>query len=325
MSSPEFELIRALGPFLDGDSGAVPLGVDDDAAVVLVGSTPVAVAVDAMVDGVHFDRAVSSFEDVGFKALAVNVSDLAAIGARPVAAVIALQRPPGLDDADVIALYRGLREAADRWDVALVGGDTVGSPVLSVSVTVLGGLPGAAALRRDGAQPGDIVLVVGPLGLAAAGLALFRAGASQLLEAHPELLAAHRRPEALPAVGAALATGGASAAIDVSDGLGRDLGHVADQSGVHIRIESARLAIHPGVAAAAEHLDLDPLELVVGGGDDYALVACVPPDRHAQVAAAVRAVGREAHVIGHVERGSGVRLLAGDGRTRDASQLGFQH
>lgn len=325
MGSPEFALLRALGPFLDGDSDQVPLGVDDDAAVVVIGGAPIAVAVDALVEGVHFDPAISSREDVGFKALAVNVSDLAAIGAKPRAAVVVLQRPADLPDDDVVALYRGLREAADRWGLSLVGGDTVASDQLSVSVTVLGGLLGATPLRRDGARPGDAVVLIGTVGAAAAGLALHREGAHDLLDEHPDLLAAHRRPTALPAAGGALATGGASAAIDVSDGLGRDLGHVAERSGVAITVQAERLQVPPAIAAAAERLDADPLDLLLGGGDDYALAACVSPERHGQVVTALRAVGHEARLIGHVEPGRGVWLDQGDGTVRDVTDLGWQH
>lgn len=326
MGSPEFELLAALSPYLDGDGEGVPLGVDDDAAVVLVGGSPVAVAVDTLVDGVHFDRAISSFEDVGFKAVAVNVSDLAAVGAEPVAAVVSLQRPADTPDQNVIALYRGLRAGADRWGLVLVGGDTVQAPALTVSVTVLGRPLGAALLRRDGARPDDVVLVAGRLGLAAAALTLHRAGATDVLEAHPELLAAHRRPEALPAAGSVYVTGGASAGIDVSDGLGRDLGHIAELSGVGIEIEERLLPIHPGVQAAAERLEVDALDLVVGGGDDYALVACVPPERHTTVLAALDAAGVAGHAIGHVvEGGGGVRLRRSDGTVTEVSSSGWQH
>lgn len=325
MGSGEFALLASLRPYLDGDADDVPLGVDDDAAVVEVAGAPVALAVDTLIEGVHVDLQVSSLGDVGWKAVAVNVSDLAATGATPRAALISLQRRPDLEDDQVRALYAGMREAADRWGVRLVGGDTVTSPTFAVSLTVVGALLGDGPLRRDGAVPGDLVVVVGPLGLAAAGLALHRAGAQDLLAEHPELLAAHRRPDALPAVGGALVACGASAAIDVSDGLGRDLGHVASRSGVRVQLEEARLPRAPGVVAAAARLGVDPVELVVGGGDDYALAACVAPEAHDRLQAALRATGQTAVTVGQVTTGSGVHLVAAGGRSRPVDTLGWEH
>lgn len=320
----EFALIAALDPSLDGDGPGVPLGVGDDAAVVEVDGTPVALCVDALVEGVHFDRDVSSLEDVGWKALAVNLSDLAAVGASPVAAVVALHAPPGMTEADGVAVYRGMRACADAWDVRLVGGDVVGADRLSVTVALVGSLRGARPLRRDAATVGDRVLVVGDLGLAAAGLALHTAGHHDLLAAHPSLLAAHRRPRPVLAAGTALAAGGAHACIDVSDGLGRDLGHVADRSRVGVRLDAARLPRHAAVVAAAARLDADALDLVVGGGDDYALAATVSRPSLASVEAALDAAGLTARDIGEVTAGSGV-VLTTDGDTRDVSALGWEH
>lgn len=307
----EFALIAALRPHLAGDAPGIPLGVGDDAAVVEVAGTPVALAVDALVDGIHFDRGISSWGDVGWKALAANVSDLAAIGARATAAVVWLGRPEAVSDAEVVELYTGMGEAARRWGVALVGGDVTGAPALAVSVTVVGELLPGGPLRRDAARPGDAVVVVGSLGEAAAGLALARAGAGDLLDAHPELLAAHRRPAALPEAGAALAAGGAHACIDVSDGLGRDLAHIADDSRVGIRLDG--VPVSAAVAAAADRLGVDPTAFVVGGGDDLALAATLPPARLDDLPVAWTRVGE-------VVDGSGVTL---DGR--DVSGLGWEH
>jgi thiamine-monophosphate kinase len=316
----EFELIAAVRHHLDDDGPDLPRGVDDDAAVIAMHGHVVA-AVDALVDGVHVDRRWSSAADLGFKALSVNASDLAAMGATPRVALIALLRPPALPLAEIEQLYGGLREAADRWGCRLVGGDTVSAPTLAVSVTVLGQLVDEERmLRRDGARPGDLVGVIGGLGLAAAGLELLRAEAQPLLEAYPELAAAHRRPVALVEAAAPLVLAGASAAIDVSDGLGRDLGHVARGSGVGIRLEAARLAPVPGVLAAAEHLDLDPLELVLGGGEDQALAFTLPPRRLGHLDAALDSVGLRARIIGEVVEGSGVEV---DGRAVD--EVGWEH
>jgi thiamine-monophosphate kinase len=316
----EFELLAAIRHYLDGDGPGLPRGVDDDAAVI---ATPghIVAAVDALVDGVHVDRRWSTTTDMGFKALSVNVSDLAAMGATPTVALVALLRPSDLPLEEIEQLYAGLREAADRWGCRLIGGDTVTAPTLAVSVTALGQLVDERrVLRRDGAQPGDLVGVIGGLGLAAAGLELLRAEAHELLAAHPELAEAHRRPVALVEAAAPLVLAGASAAIDVSDGLGRDLGHIAEASGVGMRLDAERLAATAGVAAAVEHLGIEALELVVGGGEDQALAFTLPPRRLGRLDAALDSVGLRAQMVGEVVEGTGVEV---DGRAVEL--LGWEH
>lgn len=316
----EFELLAAVRRHLADDAPGLPRGVDDDAAVLATDGHVVA-AVDALVDGVHVDRRWSSAADLGFKALSVNVSDLAAMGAVPRGALVALLRPSTLPLAEVEELYAGLHEAAQRWRCPLIGGDTVTAPTLAVSVTVLGTLvDDQRMLRRDAARPGELVAVVGPLGLAAAGLAAHQAGAADLLAAHPEIDLAHRRPAALLEAAAPLVVAGASAAIDVSDGLGRDLGHVARASDVGIRLAGDRLPVAPGVTAAADALDLDPLDLVLGGGEDYALAFTLPPQRLGRLDAGLDAVGLRARVLGEVVEGAGVEV---DGR--DVTAVGWEH
>ncbi len=323
--SSEFALIAALEPLLTGDAPGVPLGVGDDAAVVEVAGTPVALSVDAMVDNVHFDLQISTFGDVGWKALAVNVSDLAAIGAWASASVVALQLPDSVDVDDVVSLYRGMQEAADRWQVRVVGGDVVSGPALALTVTVVGPLQGGRPLRRSGARPGDAVVVIGRLGEAAAGLALHRAGAVELLERYPQLLLRHRRPEALPEAGGVLAELAAHACIDVSDGLGQDLGHVARRSEVGVLLHAARLPVTAAVAAAAEWLGQDPLELVCGGGDDLALAATLPPAEVTVLAERLDRLGIPWSRPGEVTDGRGVVLVTEDGSHRDISGLGHEH
>ncbi|MFN2557344.1 MAG: thiamine-phosphate kinase [Nitriliruptorales bacterium] len=323
--SSEFALIEALRPLSTGDEPGVPLGVGDDAAVVEVGGVPVAFAIDAMVAGVHFDLTISALSDVGWKALAANVSDLAAVGARTTAAVVALEHPTTLDDEDALDLQRGLRAAAERWGARLVGGDIVQGPTLAVTVAVMGPLATGAILRRSGARPGDAVVVAGPLGEAAAGLALRRAGALEVLERYPGLLAAHRRPIALPEVGAALAATGAHSCIDVSDGLGQDLGHIAAASGVRMVLDSSQLPVSPGVAEAAAHLGLDPLDLVCGGGDDLALAATLAPADLPLLAEQLDCLPVVWQLVGRVVTGEGVALTIPDGSQRDLIRAGYEH
>ncbi|MBA2578566.1 MAG: thiamine-phosphate kinase, partial [Euzebyaceae bacterium] len=203
----EFDLIRRLAPYLDVAGGQLLVGHGDDAAVLQVGDRGLCVAVDVLVEGVHFRRDLSGWGDVGWKAVAVNVSDIAAMGAAPTAVVVGLSLPPDVGDVEVEAVYAGMREACDRWGALLVGGDTVAAPVLSLAVTVLGDVAPTAAVPRSGARPGDRVVVAGALGAAAAALVQVEAGAVP----DDRLLAAHRRPRALPAAGQALAAHGARA------------------------------------------------------------------------------------------------------------------
>lgn len=319
----EFELLARLAPLLDGDAAAVAVGHGDDAAVLEVGGRGVVVTVDTLVEAVHFRRDLSSLADVGWKAVAASVSDLAAMGARPAAAVVALCRPGRVDPGDVEELYRGMRAACDRWGVRLVGGDTVAAGELVVSVTALGEVDTpAAAVRRSGARPGDRIVVVGALGAAAAALVQVAAGT----EPDVPLLAAHRRPVALPAAGAVLAARGARALIDVSDGLGADLGHVCAASGVGARVAWADLPVAVGVVDAARAAGADPVAVVAGGGEDYALVAAVPPEAATDaVAAAGAAEDVPAAVVGEVVEGSRVVLVEEGGRERDLAGLGYDH
>lgn len=297
----EFELIGRLAPFLASSGEDLLVGHGDDAAVLEVEGRSVCVTVDVLVEDVHFRADLSSFQDVGWKAVAVNCSDVAAMGGRPAVAVVGLCRPPGMPVDDVERLYAGMHEACETWGLRLAGGDTVRAEALAVSVTVIGEVDGSG-ITRDGARPGDAVLVVGPLGAAAAALALDRAG---LLD--PEvpgdaaLLAAHRRPRALVAAGSVLAAEGASALIDCSDGLGADLGHVCRASGVAVRLDETRLPVAPGVAEAALRAGVDVVELACGGGEDFALLATVPVARAEAVAAAAGAAdGVDAAVVGEV-------------------------
>ena len=313
----EFELIARLAPFLAMGGDDVVVGHGDDAAVVDLDGRGVCLAVDVLVDEVHFRRDISSLEDVGFKAVAVNCSDMAAMGAQPSVAVVGLCRPAELAAADVERLYAGMHEACQLWGLRLVGGDTVAAEALAVSVTVLGDIDTGKAVRRSGARPGDELVVVGVLGAAAAALAQVKAGG----EVDQRLLAVHRRPTAHVAEGRALAELGATAMIDVSDGLGADLGHICAASSVSAVVEAALLPAAEGVGGAAMALGRDSLEFVVGGGDDYALLAAVPPDAVPGVIEATGAV-----VVGRILEGPpAARLQLADGTTKDMTHMGWDH
>lgn len=313
----EFDLIARLAPFLADAGEGLPIGHGDDAAVVEVGGRGVCIAVDVLVEDVHFRRSLSSLADVGWKAVAVNVSDIAAMGAAPTVAVVGLCRPASLPGSDVEALYAGMHEACERYGLRLVGGDTVAADALALSVTVLGDVDIDRAVRRGGAGVGDRVVLVGDLGAPAAALAQVAAGQ----EPAAALLDAHRRPVARSEAGRALAACGATAMIDVSDGLGADLGHICQASGVGMRIAAAALPVTADVAAAASALGRDPLDFVTGGGDDYALVATMPADRAEDCAAAAGG-----SIVGEVINDPAAPVLVmADGSTRDLAGRGWDH
>ena len=254
------------------------VGVGDDAAVLR--PTPghlLVVTTDVLVEGRHFGGALSEPEDWGWKAVAVNLSDLAAMGATARWLLLALTVPDQAPVALLERLYAGIGEACEAFAVALVGGDTAGGPVLSLAVTALG--EAERTVTRAGAAPGDRLVVSGPLGAAAAGLALLQRDdppARDLLARFPGLAAAHRRPRPELAMGRRLAQAGATAMIDLSDGLAGDALHLAEASGVGIELHDAAVPLAPGVAEAGGLLGRDPAELALGGGEDYLLAAALP-------------------------------------------------
>jgi thiamine-monophosphate kinase len=257
----------------------VEIGVGDDAAVLR--PTPgrrLVVTTDVLVDGHHFSAELSEPEDWGWKAVAVNLSDLAAMGAEARWLVVALTVPPATGPELLDRVYAGLRDACRTYSVALAGGDTSAGPALSLAVTAIG--EAERVVTRAGARPGDRLAVSGPLGGAAAGLALLRRHdqpARALLDRFPTLAAGHRRPEPQLAAGRRLAAAGASAMLDVSDGLAGDALHLAEASGIGVEVDDGALPVAPGVAEAAALLGLDPVELALAGGEDYVLAAALPP------------------------------------------------
>jgi thiamine-monophosphate kinase len=235
------------------------------------------VTTDVLVEGLDFTAALSEPEDWGWKAVVANLSDLAAMAAEARWLVLALTVPDPTPVAMLERVYAGVGEACRAFGVALVGGDISAGPALSMAVTALGETE--RPVPRSGARPGDRLAVSGPLGAAAAGLALLQSGdpaAAGLLGRFPGLAAAHRRPQPALAMGLALARAGATAMIDVSDGLAGDALHLAEASGVGIEVHDAAVPLAPGVAEAAALLGRDPLELAIGGGEDFVLAAALP-------------------------------------------------
>jgi len=238
-----------------------------------------------MVEGVHFrlGEGWASPAEVGHRALAGALSDLAAVGASPGEAILSLGLPPGFSEPDAVSLALGADELALATGTAVVGGDVVAAPALFVSVAVTGWLgAGERPLTRDGARPGDLVGVTGELGAAAAALAVLDGRAPHVPDVEPSIQRA-RRPLPRLAEGRALARAGASAAIDVSDGLGTDAERIGLAAGVSLVLRAELLPLAPGVPAVAERLGLGAPTLAAAGGEDYELCFCAPSARREEV------------------------------------------
>jgi len=290
----EFGLIKALSQWLPRDPRTL-VGIGDDAAVLAAPDGRVVASTDFLLEGRHFRRNWSSAADVGHKAAARSLVDVAAMGAVPTGLLVALAAPPDLPVTWARDLTEGLAAECARAGATVVGGDTARAGSVLLATTVLGDLAGRAPVLRSGAAPGDLVAVTSPLGHAAAGLALLQAGLAVSPSAPPAwagpLVAAHRRPEPPYDAGPQAADLGATAMIDISDGLLADLGHIASASGVLIDLSSDRLSPGAGLRAAARALHpffgrtergsgpehAQALAWVLTGGEDHALAATFPP------------------------------------------------
>ncbi|MDN5858052.1 MAG: thiamine-phosphate kinase [Pseudonocardia sp.] len=266
----EFGLIAALTGD-HGRPGTTLLGPGDDAAVVAAPDARVVATTDVLVEGVHFRLDWSTPEQVGRKAAAVNLADIAAMGATPTALLVGLACPPTTPTATVVAMGTALRAEAESAGADVVGGDVTSGPVIVLAITALGSLGGRPPVTRAGARPGDVVALCGDLGRAAAGLAVLSRG----FRSPREFVEAQRVPAPPYAAGRQAALTGATAMIDVSDGLLADLGHVAAASGVVIDV--AMPPVPARMAEVGSALGVDPAVWLLTGGEDHALAATFPP------------------------------------------------
>lgn len=313
----EFDLLARVRERLPGGGGRIRVGIGDDAAVTEPGGAT-ATSVDALVEGVHFSREHATLAQIGRKALATALSDLAAMGAEPGEAYLVLFVPPDLSEQDCLDLLDGAAGLAASSGVRLAGGDVTRAPRLAVSATVVGHAQSPEDfVRRDGAAPGEVLVLTGELGGAAAGLAALEQPERARGLAAADLESLHRRqiePQARLDAGRALAAAGATAMIDLSDGLGGDARHLAAASGVGLRIDAAALPLASGVVEVAGG-EREGLELAVGGGEDYELLAALPAERFDEAVAAVGATGCRLSRIGEVVPAEGVAIrLPGGGR-----------
>jgi thiamine-monophosphate kinase len=325
MALGEFDLIARYFSDLGPKPKELLLGIGDDCALIRPPpGMDLAISMDTLVEGRHFLPEVDP-RALGHKALAVNLSDLAAMGASPALATLSLTLPD-LDGARITpawlaAFAQGLGELATATGTALIGGDTTRGP-LSICIQVQGWLKQGTGLRRSGAQPGDLIYVSGPLGQAALGLKL-RLGHWQASPAMARpLFEALDWPQPRLALGQA-ALHLASSAIDISDGLGADLGHICRASGLGANIEAARLPLSPALKLwlAQTH----DWSVILGGGDDYELCLCCPPTQSPALEAAAIRLKQPLTCIGRIVEGSGLHCLMPNGEIQPLEHSGFDH
>lgn len=317
----ELELIASFEELLEPRGERLLRGPGDDASVVRARGVAV-MSIDAVADGTHFTLGTHSPADVGHKALATALSDLAAMGAEAGEAHVALALPKGFDARAARELVAGMEQLAAGLGVTIAGGDVIAASCLTVTVCVTGWADDDSRLTgRDGARPGDEVWVTGELGGSAAGLLLLE-GAPAVPEGD-DLIARHRRPEPRLAAGAALAGAGATAMIDLSDGLATDAHHLAVRSDCKLTIELDRIPVAAGVEPVAQAAGRDAIELAATGGDDYELLLTAPADRRRDIEEAAATASIAVTQLGRAEAGAGVVFRAADGRTLDL--VGYEH
>jgi thiamine-monophosphate kinase len=320
----EFAMIAKLfAPLAANAKGAYGLA-DDVASVNPPAGEELVVTVDTIVESVHFltdDLA----DGIAKKALRVNLSDLAAKGARPLGYLLALSLPQWVDDAWLEQFAAGLKEDQQRYAIDLLGGDTTSTPgPLTISITALGSVAMGRTLRRGGARPGDIVFVSGTIGDAGAGLAILGGEEAYIPdEAHEHLIARYCLPEPRTELGPRL-IGTATAALDVSDGLLADLAHIAEVSRVRIVVEAERIPLSDAYVSFAGSSSSAILDAATAG-DDYEIAFTAPSSARGAIAAAAQSAGVPVREIGRVEEGNGVVLLDLDGKAIPVGQPGYIH
>jgi thiamine-monophosphate kinase len=302
------------------NSPAVVLGIGDDAAALLpTPGTLTLITSDMLLEGVHFDLSFCDPRSLGRKSLSVNLSDLAAMGARPRQFLLSIALPKTLSLEFVDGFMTGILEQAERFGVTLVGGDTCASlGGLAISITALGEQTPERVVKRSGAGAGDLVCLTGTVGDAAAGLDELRRGVRGGF-----LVARQNDPQPRVSAGVALAEAGlVSAMIDVSDGVLGDLTHICELSGVGARLELSGLPLSDEYRAVCA---ADPYALALSGGEDYELLFCIAKDKRLEVEALLKTLGLRFSVIGEIIEGSAVELVAPGGGAYQPERGGFDH
>jgi len=323
----EFELIRSLSKKLPPLSSKIEIGIGDDAAVIKPVPGKLLFTVDCLVETVHFDFSYSEPEEVGYKALAVNLSDIAAMGGVPIAAVVSLGIPPKTEKDLLERIYVGLGNLASIYSVDIVGGNTSAVPSnLFINISVLGSDSGNV-LPRSGAKKGDIVFISGIPGQSAAGLALLKKWGKTAKQVYADLVGKHLVPEPQLKLGSIFAgVPGVNSLIDVSDGLSSELWHLAQSSGVHFQVREERLIPTPEMVSAAEALQVSVQDWIFSGGEDYLLMGTAAPAAWENLKSRARAQSFHLLSIGEVISGpAGVELVSKQGKIFELPSSGWNH
>lgn len=323
----EFGLIERIRQRARVRQKSVLLGIGDDCAAFRISPGKIGLlTTDTLVEQVHFDLKFIGLRDLGWRSLAVNLSDIAAMGGRAVGALVTLGAPRNMEVRQTDLLYSGIFDLAQRYHVDLVGGDTVRASFLILSLVVWGDVEHKRMATRSGARPGDRLFVTGELGGAQAGLELLSGlaksipGAASAVKRHCRPVPRLREAEALGRAG------GVNGMIDISDGLASECQHLAKESRVGIEIQEEKIPVLPVTQKVAEARGAEGTDLALFGGDDYELLFTAPERRSEKLVKAVEALGTKVTILGKVTRGKpGVVLIARSGERRKVTRAGFDH
>ena len=326
MTSSELAFIKGVTSLAAGQAPGLIKGIGDDCAVLAKNDDEVLlVTTDTLVADVHFNLQWHPLHQLGRKAAAVNLSDIAAMGGVPRYALLSAALSPALSEEDLQEFMTGFVEILREHHVLLVGGDTVAAPCPTFSITVMGEMAGSETCYRAGAREGDEVWASGFLGEAAAGLALCEKG-EDMSQEFASLIQAHLDPMPRIALGRVLASSGhVHAMMDISDGLATDLAHICTASNLAAQVDARMLPLSATIKKAGEHLDYDPQQWALSGGEDYELLYTVAPGAGEGLARRVKEeLGLKAHCLGRMVSGEGVYLME-DGTSRQISYQGYEH
>lgn len=315
----EFGLIDLLAKMAGGGDERLLIGIGDDAAAWRGDDSIQLASVDSFIEGVHFTPETTPWPDVGWKALAINLSDIAAMGGIPRYALVSLALPDDSEVEDVAALYNGMLKLAKQYGVSIIGGDISRAPMVAISITILGSSPAQKILTRSSARPGETVAVTGRLGAAAAGLEVLSKGRKLDPEATTRLKNAFLHPTPRIAEGLLLVEQGVKTAIDISDGLVADLSQIGKASQVGARIEVERVPVEPAVKTAFGER---ALEFALSGGEDYELLFTASAEIVDKVK---RAASVPVTAIGEIVAGKGVSLVDKAGNPFKLKKAGWEH
>lgn len=324
----EREIVALIREIASGSHPGVKVPIGDDSAVFRFPSRDVLLTVDSLYEGVHFDLETYSLSDVGWKAAAAGISDIAAMGGEPSCSLLSLGFSGAPSSTEVVELVGGFREMAVLNGCELVGGDVCRSAGgLAITVTVAGTVPGEGRpVLRGGAEDGDLVGVTGCAGDSAAGLYILEGGDDKAREMYPGLVSAHLRPKPRVLAGRLIASLGASAMEDVSDGIAPDIRNICRESGLGCEIQADLIPLSVELSELAEGASVDPLRWALAGGEDYELLFTAPPGRFERILDSLGPTEISASRIGvMMPAGEGCRLLKAGGERVDLEGLGYEH